>query len=202
MVEPYDSLRCLIHWVSLGIFGWSMEPTSDQPLFLERPSRVPCVSILNCVYICFWGGKFGSLNGSQMPLPTNHQQTSFNFTSTSSINIFFWIQPNPYKSSLYIFSSPKKSTIPLQQIPRWHHPCRCVVNFYPCRIDFWLSGRMRYHMKFYLPNEANTKNEWGSVEVKKDGFAEMGEWSGEIYVFNKSMLNFLDILRIRILAGI
>lgn len=64
MVEPYDSLRCLIHWVSLGIFGWSMEPTSDQPLFLERPSRVPCVSILNCVYICFWGGKFGSLNGS------------------------------------------------------------------------------------------------------------------------------------------
>lgn len=47
----------------IWMIRWSMEPTSDQPLFLERPSRVPCVSILTCVYIsyiCFWAGKFGS----------------------------------------------------------------------------------------------------------------------------------------------
>lgn len=95
---------------------------------LERPSRkhvfFPHWIVYIYIYTCFWAGKFGSLNGcleNEMPwfcrcskwqmhcLPTINKLLS---TSPLASIYSYEIQPNPYKSSLYIFSppSPKKST--------------------------------------------------------------------------------------------
>ena len=191
----------------------SMEPTSDQPLFLERPSRVPCVfSILNCVlYRCLWAGKFGSFNGcleNEMPyempwfcrcskwqmycLPTINKLLRLNFTS--SINIFLWNPTQPLQIiPVHLPLLPQKK----HHIPKVAPPLQMRGEILPLQnrlLAFW-ADEVPHEV---LPPQRGgcEKNECEfSWVMKKDGpVAEMGEeWSGKIWGVQQINIKMMDL---------